>query len=99
MENPLERSLASRSPHGTTLTLDLPPELERDAVQITDLKERLLLFVRQQVDLERWRSKRYSSEAQRLVAASAYVAAGMSQEEATAGFLGLQDRIASAIKD
>jgi hypothetical protein len=99
LEKLLERSQASRYPHGMTLTLDLPPELERDAVQITDLKDRLLLFVRQQVDLERWRSKRYSSEAQRLVAASASVAAGMSQEEATAGFLGLQDRIASAIKD
>ena len=82
-----------------TLTLDLPPELERDAVQITDLKDRLLIFVRQQVDLERWRSRRYSPESRRLVAESASLAAGMTQEEAAAGFLGLQDRISAAMKE
>jgi hypothetical protein len=82
-----------------TLTLDLPPDLERDAVQITDLKDRLLIFVRQQVDLERWRSRRYSPEARRLVAESAPLAAGMTQEEAAAGFLGLQDRITAAMKE
>jgi hypothetical protein len=82
-----------------TLTLDLPPDLERDAVQITDLKDRLLIFVRQQVDLERWRSRRYSPEARRLAAESASLAAVMTQEEAAAGFLGLQDRITAVMKE
>ena len=82
-----------------TLTLELPPELERDAIQITDLKERLLLFVRQQVDLERWRSDRYSPQARRLVAESARMAEALTQEEAAAGFLDLRERISGMVKE
>lgn len=81
-----------------TLTLDLPPELERDAMRIADLKDRLLLFVRQQVDLEHWRSRRYSDEARELVAESASLAEMMTREEAAAGFLDLHESVTTAMK-
>lgn len=90
----LESETTARIILRMTLTLDLPPELESGALQITDLKERLLLFVRQQVDLERWRSDRYSPQARRLVAESAELADAMSHEEAAAAFHDLRERVA-----
>lgn len=82
-----------------TLTLDLPPELEKEALRISDLKDRLMVFVRQQVDLEQWRSERYSPAAWQLVAESAQLAEKMTHEEAAAGFLDVHERVTAAIQE
>ncbi|MBL9183269.1 MAG: hypothetical protein JNN17_14115 [Verrucomicrobiaceae bacterium] len=82
-----------------TLTLDLPPELEKEALRISDLKDRLMVFVRQQVDLEQWRSERYSPAARQLVAESAELAEKMTHEEAVAGFLDVHERVTAAIQE
>lgn len=82
-----------------TLTLDLPPELEKEALRISDLKDRLMVFVRQQVDLEQWRSERYSPAARQLVAESAQLAEKMTLEEAAAGFLDVHERVTAAIQE
>ena len=82
-----------------TLTLDLPPELEKEALRISDLKDRLMVFVRQQVDLEQWRSERYSPAARQLVAESAQLAEKMTHEEAASGFLDVHERVTAAIQE
>ena len=78
-----------------SITVELPPDLERDANRITDLDERLKLFVRQQVDLERWRSTRYSEKARRLVQESAQIPAATkpTREVEFERLLALQDAL------
>lgn len=65
-----------------TLTLSLPADLELEALRIPDLDQRLSSFVREQVDLEKWRQRRYSDAARRLAAESALDAGGMDRAEA-----------------
>lgn len=50
------------------LTLDLPPDLESAARKIPDLQDRVISFLRHQIDIEQWREGRYSGEAQKMVA-------------------------------
>lgn len=76
-----------------TLTLNLPAELESDAIRIPDLNQRLTSFVRQQVDLEKWRSRRYSDHARRLATESAEDAEKISREEASKDLLESYERI------
>ena len=50
------------------ITIQLPPDLESRVGVIPDLDRRVVDFLRNQADLEGWRSRRYSAEAQALVA-------------------------------
>jgi hypothetical protein len=72
-----------------TLRVELPPDIERAALDIPDLTERLAVFLRHQVDLEAWRSRRGSEKARALVddafaKADALKEGGLSDEEAFA---------------
>lgn len=81
-----------------SVTLTIPPELEREAASIPDLQQRFEVFVRHQVDLEKWRQGRYSEKARGLVAndlaqAEELRAKGVSRVEAAAMFRDIHDRI------
>jgi hypothetical protein len=81
-----------------SVTLEIPAEIESAALRIPDLNERLLAFLRHQVELERWRESRYSSRTQQLVAqglkeAEQMKAGGTSREEALELFKDVHTRI------
>ena len=86
-----------------SVTLDLPPELENAAMSIPDLNERLLLFVRQQVNMEQWRQSRYSARSRGLLEQAAQEAeqqarkAGVTREQAAAEFEAVHSRITSQL--
>ena len=46
-----------------SITIELPPDLEQDVKQIPDVQERVIAFLRDQADYEKWRRARYSEEA------------------------------------
>ena len=50
------------------ITIELPPDLESRVRAIPDLDRRVVDFLRNQADLEDWRSRRDSPEAQAIVA-------------------------------
>ena len=69
------------------LTIELPSDLESRVRAIPDLDRRVADFLRNQADLEEWRSRRYSQEAQAIVAAAVAEGAklgaqGVSREQA-----------------
>ena len=69
------------------ITIELPPDLESRVRVIPDLDRRVVDFLRNQADLEDWRSRRYSPEAQAIVAEAMAEggrlgAQGMSREQA-----------------
>ena len=85
-----------------SVTLDLPPELESAAMSIPDLNERLLLFVRQQVNMEQWRQSRYGASARGLLEQATLEAelarkAGVTREQAAADFEAVHSRITSQL--
>ena len=85
-----------------SVTLDLPPELENAAMSIPDLNERLLLFVRQQVNMEQWRQSRFSARARGLLDQAAQQAeqartAGVTREQAAAESEEVHSRITSQL--
>ena len=68
-------------------SIELPPDLESRVRSIPDLDQRVVDFLRNQADLEDWRSRRYSPEAQTIVAEATVEGArlgaqGMSREQA-----------------
>ena len=69
------------------ITIELPPDLESRVRVIPDLDQRVVDFLRNQADLEDWRSRRYSPEAQAIVAEATAESArlgaqGMTREQA-----------------
>ena len=69
-----------------SITLEVPPELEAQVRTIPNLNQRVLSFLRDQVEHEKWREKRYSERARRIVAeglaeADRMKTAGVSREE------------------
>lgn len=86
-----------------TLELDLPPDLERQAHDIPDIQQRLMSFVRHQVALESWRSRRGSDRARRLVDEAladgdALQSQGIDREEAFALLEEAHQRISNQMK-
>ena len=51
-----------------SITIELPAEMEERVRTIPDLDQRVVDFLRHQADLEEWRKRRYSPEAQAIVA-------------------------------
>ena len=69
-----------------SITVELPPDIEEQVRNIPDLNQRVLSFLRTQVDYEKWRTQRYSEKAQRIVSeglleADQLKSAGVSREE------------------
>ena len=69
-----------------SITVELPPDIEEQVRAIPDLDQRVLTFLRNQVEYEKWRSQRYSDRARRIVnqgltEADQMKAAGVSREE------------------
>ncbi len=55
---------------GMSITIELPPDLDRDVKGIPDVQERVIEFLRDQADYEKWRRARYSDEARQILAES-----------------------------
>ena len=45
---------------GMSITIELPPDLDQDVKQIPDVQERVIAFLRDQAEYEKWRRARYS---------------------------------------
>jgi outer membrane protein TolC len=80
-----------------SLKIELPPDVEKAALGIPNLNQRLAAFVRHQVDLEAWRSHHGSAEARALVdeafaKGDAMKAAGLTYEQAFAMFEEVHER-------
>jgi hypothetical protein len=85
-----------------SVTLNIPVEIESAALNIPDLQERFVSFIRQQICLEEWRRDRYSDTAKELLAkatakAATQRAAGETYSEAADRFQKVHDRITSQI--
>ena len=50
-----------------SITVEVPPDLEEQVRTIPDLNQRVLTFLRTQVEHENWRRQRYSQKARRIV--------------------------------
>ena len=69
-----------------SLSVELPPEIEEQVRAIPDLDQRVLAFLRNQVEYEKWRRQRYSQQARQIVSdglaeAGRMKSAGVSREE------------------
>ena len=70
-----------------SITIQLPPDLESRVRVIPDLDQRVADFLRNQADLEDWRSRRYSTDVRTIVAEATTEGArlgaqGISREQA-----------------
>jgi hypothetical protein len=63
-----------------SITVELPPDIEDRIRAIPDLDQRVAQFLRNQVGIEEWRARRYSPEAQALVAGAEAEAARLGAE-------------------
>jgi len=50
-----------------SISIELPADIESDARSIPDLPQLLTSFIRSQVELERWRKKRFSPQTREIV--------------------------------
>ena len=69
-----------------SIIVELPSDIEAQVRSIPDLDQRVLSFLRDQVECEKWRTQRYSQKARRIVSeglgeAARMKAAGVSREE------------------
>jgi glutamyl-tRNA reductase len=69
-----------------SITVELPSDIEAQVRNIPDLVQRVLSFLREQVEHEQWRRQRYSDKARSIVSeslseAGRMKAAGVSREE------------------
>ena len=63
-----------------SITIDLPPDIEDRVRSIPDLGQRVAEFLRNQAALEEWRGRRYSPEAQTILAGASAEAARLHAE-------------------
>ena len=87
-----------------SITIELPPDLDQDVKQIPDVQERVIEFLRDQAEYEKWRKVRYSDEARQivregLVDAERDKAAGVSREESFRRFFEVYDRISAKLAE
>ena len=69
-----------------SITVELPPDIEAQVRTIPDLGQRVVSFLRSQVEHEKWRGERYSAKARNIVSeglgdAERMKATGVSREE------------------
>ena len=82
-----------------SITVELPPDLDQDVKMIPDVEKRVLSFLRNQVEHEKWRNARYSEQAIRLLEESKADAAqmkadGVPREELFRRFFEAYDKVA-----
>lgn len=87
-----------------SITVELPPDLEQQVKDIPDMGQRVVSFLRDQVEYENWRKSRYSDEARRLLAeskveAEQLKAEGVPRAELFRQFFEAYDRIASRLAE
>ena len=87
-----------------SITIELPPELDQDVKQIPDVQERVIEFLRDQADYEKWRRARYSDEARQILEeskadAERMRAEGVPREEVFRQFFEAYDRITRQIAE
>ena len=83
---------------GMSITIELPPDLEKDVREIPNVEASVVSFLRDQAEYHKWRKARYSDEARRIVSegladAERDKAAGMTREEGFRRFFEVYDRI------
>ena len=71
---------------GVSITIELPPDVEKRLAALPDLGQRVADFLRDQLEYEEWRKARYSDNVRRIVSegladAERDKAAGISREE------------------
>ena len=89
---------------GMSITIELPPDLDRDVKGIPDVEKRVIEFLRDQADYEKWRRARYSDEAFQILEeskaeAEQLRASGKSREELFEEFMVLHERITRQIAE
>ena len=82
-----------------SITVELPPDIEAQVRTIPDLDQRVLSFLRSQVEHEKWRGQRYSEKARSIVReglsdAEQMKAQGVSREEMFRRLFAVFDEIA-----
>ena len=82
-----------------SITVELPPDIEAQVRTIPDLGQRVLSFLRSQVEYEKWRGQRYSEKTRSIVReglgdAEHKRAAGVSREEMFRRLFAVVDEIA-----
>lgn len=82
-----------------SITVELPPDIEAQVRSIPDLDQRVLSFLRSQVEYEKWRGGRYSEKARGIVSeglgeAARMKAVGVSREEMFRRLFAVVDEIA-----
>ena len=89
---------------GMSITIELPPDVEKRLAALPDLGQRVEDFLRGQAELEQWREQRYSAKVREIVReslaeAEAAKAKGISREEAFREFFEVYDRITAQIAE
>jgi predicted transcriptional regulator len=87
---------------GMSITIELPPDVEKRLAGLPDLGQRVADFLRGQAELEQWREQRYSAKVREIVReslaeAEAAKARGVSREEAFEEFFDVYDRITAQL--
>ena len=87
-----------------SITIELPPDLDQDVKQIPDVQDRVIEFLRDQADYEKWRRARYSDEARQILEeskadAERMRAEGVPREEVFRQFFEAYDRITRQIAE
>ena len=82
-----------------SITVELPPDLDQEVRGIPDLENRVLSFLRNQVEHEKWRKARYSEQALQLLEESKadavrLKAEGVPREEMFRRFFEAYDKVA-----
>ena len=89
---------------GMSITIELPPDVDQQVKEIPDVEQRVVSFLRNQVEYEKWRKQRYSAKTLRLVEeskaeAEQLRASGKSREELFEEFMVLHERITKQIAE
>ena len=87
---------------GMSITIELPPDLEKDVRDIPNVEESVVSFLRDQAEYHKWRKARYSDEARRIVSdglaeAERLKAAGVPREEMFRRFFAVYDEITAKL--
>jgi predicted transcriptional regulator len=98
----LTGSRSCGSMRGMSITIELPPDVEKRLAALPDLGQRVADFLRGQAELEQWREQRYSAKVREIVReslaeADAAKAQGVSREEAFREFFDVYDRITAQL--
>ena len=89
---------------GMSITIELPPDVEKRLAALPDLDQRVADFLRDELEYEEWRKARYSDEVRQIVRegladAERDKAAGVSREESFRRCFEVYDRITAKLAE